>query len=32
MAITALSGFDDVATDYVVVAATDGKMEKQTPT
>jgi hypothetical protein len=25
MAITVLSGFDDVATDCVVVAATDGK-------
>ena len=25
MAITVLSGFDDVATDYVVVASTDGK-------
>jgi hypothetical protein len=25
MAITVLSGFDDVPTDYVVVAATDGK-------
>jgi hypothetical protein len=25
MAITVLSGFDDVATDYMLVAATDGK-------
>ena len=32
MAITALSGFDDVATDYVVVAATDGKGNTYTAT